>query len=332
MAFACTPICPPPAAAVIGANITFTVTGLSYPSLTSSNINIPAPATSGFASGDLAVEQEDLVTANSTFSMLDLSSTVSNSAPLNIFPVPATGTNGLRQSSSGSAGRLADSDDGTLVCFSAAVCSDSTVSDITTLNERGAGTFNAQGNYVLQTTYLGDGQDTDQARSAITLDDTNFFMGDKGGVFLNGQDTNSGYIVYTTGNSANVRSLKSFGGTIYVMQQEGGTDPSSTVLSVLPLPGSASAGTLFPLEGFLPDGSVLDFYMLKSGHNGTNYDVAYYIDGTNNTSGAIFKYYFTGGIERNHPGQQEWAPAGMSFRRPWRYPANSNPVEYRQWW
>jgi hypothetical protein len=322
-------------AAVSGATITFTVTGLPYSALTSSSFNIPAPATGGFVPGDLAVEQQDLVTANSTFSMLDVSPTTPNQvSPVNLFPVPATPTNGLRQTSSASAGRLADSDDGTLVCFSAALCNDSTVSDVTSLNPRGAGTFNAQGNYVLQTSYLGDGQDTDQARSAVTVDNTNFYMGDKGGVFMNDETTNNAYIGYTTANGANVRSLKSFGGTVYALQQEGGTDPTATVLAIVPqplgspapIPGAPANGSqsLFPLEGFLPDGNVLDFYLLRSGNNGNIYDVAYYIDGTNTTSGAIYKYYYTGNIDGTS-GQQEWAPAGQVFNGPGQTPPTPIP-------
>jgi hypothetical protein len=309
-------------AAVSVANITFAVTGLPYSSLTSSNFNIPAPVTAGFIPGDLAVEQQDLVTANSTFSMLELSPTVSNSVPVNVFPVPATGSNGLRQTSSASAGRLTVSDDGTLLCFSAALTDDSTVSDVTTLNPRGAGTFDSRGNYVLQTSYLGDGQDSDQARSAVTVDNTNFYMGDKGGVFMNDETTNNAYIGYTAANGANVRSLKSFGGTVFALQQEGGTDPTATVIAIVPqpvgsappIPGAPANGSqsLFPLEGFLPDGNVLDFYMLRSGNNGSLYDVVYYIDGTNTTSGAIYKYYYTGAIDGN-TSEQEWAPAGDAF-------------------
>jgi hypothetical protein len=318
------------AAAVPGATITFTASGLSdlpYDTTNSISFNIPAPATAGFTAGNLAVEQEDLVTANSTFSILELSPTVANqSSPVNIFPVPATGTNALRQSSSGSTGRLADSDDGTLVCFSAGLCGDSSVSDVTTLNPRGAGTFNSQANYVLQTTYQGLGSASDQARSAVTVDDTNFYMGDKGGVYMNDDTTNDTYIPYSVATPANVRSLKSFGGTVYALQQEGGSDPESTVLAIVsapagsptaPIPGAPPNGSaeLFPLEGFTTDGSVLDFYLLRSGNNGSIYDVAYYIDGTNTSSGAIFKYYYTGQIDGTTL-QQEWAPAGGSFGNP----------------
>ena len=316
-------------AAVSDATITFTAagSGVTPDFVTSSSFKIPAPATTGFSPGNLAVEQEDVASKNSTFSILELSPTTSSqSSPVNTFPVPATGTNALRQASSGSTGRVADSDDGTLLCFSAALCGDSSVADVTTVDPRGAGTFNALATYVLQATYVGLGDATaNQARSAVSVDDTTWFMGDKGGVYTNNNTPDDAYIPYSVDNPANVRSLKSFGGTVYALQQEGGTDPYSTVLAIVPapvgspapIPGAPDNGSqsLFPLEGFPTDGSVLDFYMLRSGNNGSIYDYAYYIDGTNNSSGAIFKYYYTGMIDPE-TSQQVWVSAGNSWPTP----------------
>jgi hypothetical protein len=317
------------AAAVSGATITFATSGpttglggLSSTSANSTGFNIPAPRTSGFTPGNLAVEQLDLVNNNSTFAMLEVSPTALNqTTPVNVYPVPATGTNALRQSKSGSTGRLTDSADGALLCFSAGLCGDSTVSDVTTLDPRGAGTFDAFGNFVLNTTYTGDGADSDQTRSAVTVDNATFFMGDKGGVYTNNNTTANAYIPYNTTTYANVRSLKSFGGIVYALQQSGGTDPYSTVMAVVPAPNSGSQ-SLFPLEGFPVEPAVLDFYMLRSGHNGTNYDVVYYIDGTNTTSGAIYKYYFTGTIDGS-TSQQIWAPAGGVANDPPTAPYNT---------
>ncbi len=306
--------------AVSGATVTFTASGitnlnLAYTMTNSAAFNIPAPAAAGFTPGNLAVEQEDVASANSTFSILELSPTISDqSVPVNTIPVPATstGSNYLRQSSSGSTGDLSDSQDGTLLCFTAALCGDSTVSDVTTINPRGAGTINVGGQFNLATTYVGLGGSTaDQARSAATIDDVTYFMGDKGGVYTNGDNSNTAYIPYSTNNPANVRGLKAFGGVVYALQQEGGTDPNSTVLAIVPSP-SSGLQFLFPLEGFPTNGSVLDFYMLRSGNNGTNYDTAYYIDGTNTTSGAIYKYYFTGTYDPN-TGQPIWVNAGSTY-------------------
>jgi hypothetical protein len=305
------------AGAVSGATITFTASGatglngLAYTTTNSIAFNIPAPIAGGFTPGYLAVEQVDNASsANSTFTILELNPAVSNASPANVFPIPATQTNGLRQSgSTGSTGDLSDSDDGTLLCFSAGLWQDSTLGDVTTVTNRGAGTFNYQGAYNLGAFYQGNGGSTaDQPRSATTIDDTTFYMGDKGGVYTNDENIDTAYIPFVASISpANVRSMKSFGGTIYVLQQEGGTDPSATVMATLPLPGSG-ASYLVELDGFPLDGSVLDFYALRSGNNGANYDTIYYIDGTNTTSGSIWKWYFTG--TSNELEQQVWNNSG----------------------
>jgi hypothetical protein len=290
-------------AAVSGAVITFTATGsgLPLPTLTNSAaFNIPAPATTGFTPGHLAVLQEDLAAKNSTFSILELNpNTPAQSAPVNTFPISATGTNALRQSSAATTGRLADSNDGTLVCFTGFEDGSAATADETTIDPRGVGTLNATGGFLLQTSYLGIDGSGNQTRSATTVDDTNFFIGDKGGVYIN-----NGTSPLIAGAGNNVRSLKAFGGTVYALQQS-----SSSVINT---PISVVTGAeLYPLDGFSQDPVVLDFYMIQSGANGTNYDTVYYIDGTNTTSGAIFKYYLTQNFDPG-TGQQLWAFAGMA--------------------
>ena len=306
--------------AVPGATITFTASSLSglsalaYTTTNSSAFNIPAPVVTSFTPGDVVVELEDVASANSTFSMLELNPSNADQTPV-VFPVPATGTNALRQSSSGSTGRLSDSQDGTLLCFSAGLCGDSTVSDITALNGRGAGTFNFQGDYVLQTTYQGAGGSVaNQARSVTTFDDITFWMGDKGGVFTNNETTNNGYIVYTAANGVNVRSLRAYNGIIYAMQQEGGTDPTASVMAMVPPPAD-SAQFLTELEGFPIDPDNLDFCAIASGAHGTNIDVIYYDDATNVNSGGIQKYTnsFTMDPET---GEQIWASTGPGWNTP----------------
>lgn len=307
------------AGAVSGAAITFTASAvsglndLSYTTTNSTTFNIPAPATSGFTPGNIVVEQLDANSANTTFSILELNPNIANqAAPVNTFPVPATGTNALRQSNSGSTARLANSQDGTLVCFTAGQWGDATLSDVTTVDPRGCGTFNGLGQFNLAATYVGQGDTTaNQARSATTIDDTTFWMGDKGGVYTNGETPADAYIGYTVANSANVRSLKAYNGTVYCLQQEGGTDPFSSVMAVVPPPADY-ASFLPELEGFPIDGSVLDFCAVASGAHGTNIDVIYYIDGTNNNSGSIFKYTNSFTIDGN-TGEQIWGSTGNSW-------------------
>ena len=311
------------AGAVSGATITFTASGISglndlaYTTTNSTAFNIPAPATSGFTPGNIAVEQLDANSANTTFSMLELNPNIANQAvPVNTFPIPATGTNGLRQSNSGSTGRLANSQDGTLLLFTAGLWSDSTLGDVTTVDPRGCGSFNSLGNYTLQTTYIGLGDATaNQARSATTIDDATFWMGDKGGVFTNNENPNDAYIAYTTANQANVRSLKAYNGTVYALQQEGGTDPQASVMAIV-TPPSSGVEELQELEGFPIDGSVLDFSAVASGAHGTNIDVIYYIDGTNATSGSIFKFTNSFTIDFES-GDQIWANTGGSQGANW---------------
>ncbi len=284
--------------AVSGATITFTASGASglgslpYTTTNSSAFNIPAPPATGFARGDLAVLQEDMATKNSTFSILELRASGDDQAsPVDVFPISATGTNALRQSSAGSTGRLSDSEDGTLVCFTGFQDGSSATADEATVDPRAAGTLNAAGAFVLQAHYTGLGDTTgNQTRSAATLDSLTWYMGDKGGVYTNSQfDPNNPYI---GGPNSNVRSLKSFGGTVYALQQAGGTQP--TVLVLAELYNNGGAEELYPLDGFPVDNNVVDFYLVQSGHNGNMYDTAYYIDTTNTTSGTIFKYYFSG--------------------------------------
>ena len=188
----------------------------SYSALNSATFIIPAPATSGFGATNLAVFQEDVVSANSTFSILEVNP-VSGSVA-NTFPVPATGTNALRTSSAATTGRMALSADGTLVCFTGFETQDGslvTTPDVTQVTNRGAGTLDASGKFTLQTTYTGVA--ANQTRSATTLDNQTWWMGDKGGIYTN---TTTGPVVNVAGN--NVRSIKTFGGQVFFMQQASG--------------------------------------------------------------------------------------------------------------
>jgi len=289
------------AAAVSGAIITFNLTGSGLgdlPSTTNASaFNIPAPSTA-FTPGDLAVFQEDVDVDNSTFSILELNpNTANQSSPVNIFPISATGTNAMRMASSATTGRLADSDDGTLLCFAGFEDGSSLTPDETAITPRGVGTLNAAGNYVLQMSYTG--MSGNQTRSANTFDDTNYYAGDKGGIYIN-----NGTAPFIGGSQQNVRSLKTFGGTLYALQQEGGTVPTDLMLQIIPdINGNiyyngvlAISGydSYWPVDGFPQETNVLDFYMVKSGNNGNIFDVVYYIDGTNANSGAIYKYYYSG--------------------------------------
>ncbi len=155
------------AAAVNGATITFTASGavglggLVSTVTNSAAFNIPAPSVGGFARGNVAVFQLDRVTKNSTFSIVELNPTNANqTSPVHTFAVPATGSNALRNASSGSTGRLTTSDDNTLLTFTGFADGSSATADSTAINPRGVGTFDAAGNFNLPTTYVGVGGST----------------------------------------------------------------------------------------------------------------------------------------------------------------------------
>ena len=293
-------------ATVNGAAILFTVTGssLSQNTVTSSSFNIPAPATKGFSPGNLAVFQLDTVANNSTFSILELSPIAANqSSPVNTFAITATGTNALRNTQSGTTGRMADNDDGTLVCFTGFEDGSSATPSEAAINSRGAGTLNPSGNYDLQASYTGIGGGTaNQTRSATSVDNSTWYIGDKGGTYTNDQT-----IPYIGGTSAlNIRSVKSFGDVVYGIQQQSGS-VVATLLQIVPVNGQVYPGipstsqSYYPVDGFPQDNQVVDFYMVKSGNNGGIYDVVYYIDDNGATAGSINKYYYSGLDDNNVP-------------------------------
>jgi hypothetical protein len=294
------------AAAVNGATTLFTVagSGLSQNTVSSASFNIPAPATTGFTPGNLAVFQLDTVANNSTFSILELSPTAINQpSPVNIFAITATGMNALRNTQSGTTGRVADNDDGTLVCFTGFEDGSSSTPSEAAINPRGAGTLNPFGNYVLQASYTGIGGGTaNQTRSATSVDNSTWYIGDKGGTYTNNQTT-----PYIGGTSAlNIRSVKSFGGVIYGIQQQSGS-VVATLLQIVPVNGYVYPGipstsqSYYPVDGFPQDNEVVDFYLVKSGNNGGIYDVVYYLDDNGTAAGSINKYYYSGLDNNNVP-------------------------------
>jgi len=268
----------------------------SYSTLNSATFTIPAPPTIGFSATNLAVFQEDVASANSTFSILEVNPV--SSSVVNTFPVPATGTNALRTTSAATTGRMALSADGTLVCFTGFETQDGslvTTPDVTQVTNRGAGTLDAGGNFTLQTSYTGAA--ANQTRSATTLDNQTWWMGDKGGIYTN---TTTGPVVNVAGN--NVRSMKTFGGTVYFMQQASGKVVASPISFINPYDSSSSISLGFTFnEPGSPyfESNNLDFYMVQSGQNGSMYDTIYYINGTaaggiSSNPGGITKFYFDG--------------------------------------
>lgn len=234
-----------------------------------------------FTAGNLAVLQAAASANNTTASIVELSPTTAGQTPVQTLAIPngATNANGLRFSGSAtSTGYLTTTNDGSLLSFNGANSSNTT-SNVNTLNPRGIGTFDAAGNYALQTTYTG--LSGEQTRGSTSLNNTNWFIADQAGIYTNGSTAPS--------PAGNFRGIKSFGGTVYVFQASAATAHVSTV-------SAPSGGTITPLPG-LPNGTTSgqDFYLISSGDNGANFDVLYIVSATSNTAGTVAKYSLVGG-------------------------------------
>ena len=254
---------------------TFTVVvtnGSATPTTQTYTVVITVPT--AFMLGNLAVETIGSSTAT-PITILELSPSTANQSPVNSYPVPSTGTSALRQSNAGTTGRISTTNDGTLLAFtgfqdSTGILSGATVTDETAIALRGVATLDKNFNYTLQASYDVSSHATalgDQIRTATSLDNTNWIMDDKVGMFKNNSTTASSA---TYGNTTNCLVVKSFGGTIYVLSAK-----TTNALSTL----SSDAVTLTGLTGLPTDANASDFYLLSSGVHGSTFDVLYILDG-----------------------------------------------------
>jgi len=274
---------------VYGAYIRYTVVGYGAPFQTSSaTFTIGAPPVP-FTPGNLAILQIDTLQNNTTFSVIEVSpSTANQGAPVNIVPISATGSNALRQSSSGSTGRLALSDDGTLVCFAAfADGSAATPDETLNLNRAAAGLNNTNSLNVLGT-YTSVSLGGSQARAACVLaDDSTWIADDKGGLYqgsslgVNVNDPNlnnyNNVVVKTFGHAPWVETQKAVAGQNIPVVYELGYDPDTGLYDV------TFANNL------TTDQYASDFYMIST-NSGASYDVLYIADQVSGTNGIIKKF------------------------------------------
>jgi len=233
-----------------------------------------------FTAGNLAVLRAAASANNTTATIVELDPNTAGQSPSNEIAIPGAGSDALRISGSAtSTGYLSHTDDRTLLTFNGAN-STNTSSNVNTLNPRAVGTLDANGNYVLQTTYTGTSGN--QTRSSSSLDNATWYIGDQGGFYSNGTSSAS-----PTGN---IRSVKAFGGTMYSLTTSTGQAPVNTI-------SAAVGGTTTGLPGLAnnADSSAQDFYMIQSGSNGSTYDVLYLLNATSNTVGAISKYSLVSG-------------------------------------
>jgi trimeric autotransporter adhesin len=210
---------------------------------------------------------------------VELSSSVPGLNPIQTIPISGTGIDALRTSGSAvSTGYLADSDDGTLLSFTAYNSSIDSV-NANTLLGRGVATLDANGAFSLQTTYTG--VSGNEVRGASSVNNTGWFIGDEGGVY-----TNNSILPSPPGD---FRSMKSFGHTVYVLQAGPTVEPVSTI-------SDPSGGTITPLPGLSAASSTnQDFYLISSGSNGSTFDVLYILSASSATEGTVSKYSLVGG-------------------------------------
>ena len=227
------------------------------------------------APGHIAVLQGDLASSNNgTCTILEFNTTDAGQSFITSKAIPGTGTNAFRMSASaGTTGYLANTDDGTLLCFMGANNATAT-GNSNALNPRGVGTLDGSQNFSIATTYTG--MSGNQARGVTSIDNLNWFIADQGGIY-----TNNGTAPTP---AANVLSAKSFGGTVYV----GSAKLAAVVSTVSP----ASGGTITSLPGLnTTQGNFTDFYLISSGSNGASYDILYTIG----SDGTLSKYSLVSG-------------------------------------
>jgi hypothetical protein len=234
-----------------------------------------------FTAGNIAVLDLAAATTNTTGTILELSPSTSNqSTPVQSIGIASTGGSAIRFSDSGTSSFLSDSNDRSLLIFSA-YNTTTTSGNLASLNPRGVGTLNSSGTFNLAATYNVSSADLtagNQTRSAATLDDTNYFITDKGGLYTN-NSTNPSL-------STNILNARSFGGTVYISSTKATAGVSTA--------SSPTATTLTGLPGLPGDGAIQDFYLIQSGQNGTTYDILYTLD-QNSNNATINKFSLVSG-------------------------------------
>ncbi|HTI92476.1 MAG TPA: DUF3616 domain-containing protein [Puia sp.] len=227
------------------------------------------------APGHIAILQGDAVASNTTCTILEFNTTDAGQSFITSKAIPGTGTNAFRMSgSAGSTGYLANTDDGTLLCFVGANNA-TTTGNSNVLNPRGVGVLDGSQNFSIATTYTGTSGN--QSRGVTSIDNLNWFIADQGGIYTNG--------AVAASPAANILSAKSFGGTVYV----GSAKLAGAVSTV----SAASGGTITALPGLTTvQGTFTDFYLISSGSNGASHDILYTIG----SDGTLSKYSLVSGV------------------------------------
>lgn len=289
--------------AVTGAFITFTVNGFGGAGQTfntnSSTFTIGAPP-SKFTQGNLAIIQIDTVANNTTFSMVEIKPSVAKqTAPINIIPISATGTNALRLTSAGSAGRLSLSDDGTLISFVGFADDSSATLDETFVQPRAVGTLDYTNKFNVPLKYSSISFGGSQGRSAVTLNNTNWLVVDKGGLYIDD-------FLWSIQNNVVVRA---FGGVPYVETQKTASgSPLPAVYSLTMTPDNANIVQANP-NNLITDPIAVDFYIINT-NNGVSKGpgIMYILDQVSGTLGVLNKYSYV--VDNGQISGYSWAANG----------------------
>ncbi|MFT3922334.1 MAG: SdiA-regulated domain-containing protein [Myxococcales bacterium] len=237
-------------------------------SATISIADVPPPAP--FTAGDLALFQAAASANNTTASIVEIDTVTANQVATQTIPISVT----YRFSGSAtSTGYLSHSDDRTLLTFNGAT--GATTGNANTLLPRNVLTLDPTGAFAVKASYTGlSGQ---QTRSATSLNDSAWFIGDQNGIYTNNSTSPS--------PGGNFRSTKAFAGVVYVAQAAASL-PSIVTVSA----PSGTTVTALPGFGSVFDNNLQDFYLVQSGQNGSAYDVIYTLAATSDSAGTIRKY------------------------------------------
>jgi hypothetical protein len=278
--------------AVPNATIAFTVVGFGGTFVTNSpTFAVGAPPVP-FTPGNLAVLQVDTTKDNTTFSIIEVNpSSANQTVPVNVVPISATGTNGLRQSQSGSTGRLSLSDDGTVVVFAAFADGSAATPDETLNLNRAVASVNATNGVKILGNFTSVSFGGSQARAACVLsDDTTWIADDKGGLY---QDIGYGATVTDPNlNDFNNVVIKTFGGTPWVETQKAVNGRHIPVVYYLSLDTFTGLWDTVNGNNLAQDLNAGDFYMIST-NGGTSYDILYVADQT--APGLINKFSLVDG-------------------------------------
>jgi hypothetical protein len=212
--------------------------------------------------------------------------------PLNIVPISATGTNALRLSSAGSTGRLALSDDGTLVTFAAFADGSAATPDETLNLNRAVAALNSSNLLTALGNYTSISLGGSEARAACVLDDdSTWIVVDKGGLY---QGSSGGNLDNPNLNNFNNVVVKTFGGNPWVETQKAVAGRSIPVVYELGYDPSTGLYDVTLANNLTTDQYASDFYMIST-NSGASYDVLYIADQVSGTQGIINKFSLVGG-------------------------------------